>query len=245
MQEIATTNKVRDFGAMLEKQAAPKEKETAANDVKKSQGFHIMPLRGDSKRFSREWHPTMEVTKYIGETSMMLQYLQSMERFHKVSMPIKACGIDPIVFEHLSGEMHQDSGAFLFPIHPQDSDDVSEVEGDNSKKTEDPLYELINVDGQLFLSCATESLNEEYVNSVIAEATASIKQWGKYTYQLVCYRRLAVEDDADSAELLNTIRLNTYELSVLVDYMKQFEGITITNSEIDGKECIIFALQRA
>lgn len=176
----------------------------------------------DMSEFSKQWQPSMETPTYIGESAMLLLYLQRLERKHKVTMPIMACGIDPILFENI--EYTADDGPSLFVV------------GDDG----DSYYELIKVDGDLYMSCVSECLDEEYLNSVIATATAAVKENGTYTYRMVGYRKLALEDGTDTARLLNTLKLNTYEMSVLVAYMSQFENISIEYVETEGHQSIVF-----
>lgn len=105
------------------------------------------------------------------------------------------------------------------------------------------VYEIIEVDGALYMSCVSECLDRDYLNSVLAEATTAIKSTGRYIYGMVDYRKLALVNGEPEGRLLNTLRLNTYEMNVLCCYMGKFPGMQKTFEVIDGKQCIRFTLK--
>lgn len=248
-------------------QEAPVKEEsqvgTSEKGTHRQRAFSVIPVSDHGLSFAAEWLPSMETPNYIGETNMLLQYLQFMERVHSVTMPIRACGIDPILFENVECPYGgPDENSRLFPIMPQaqaeeedeeavPSDeaegDYSEEEGEESEASEEqgdtvtaPLYELISVDGDLYMSCATEAIDPDYLNAIIAEATAAVKERGVYVYNMVGLRKLALEEGKQTARLLNTLRLNTYEMSVLVHYMEQFPDMNISYTTVDCKQSIVF-----
>lgn len=204
-----------------------------------------------ASKFAGEWGPTMDTPDYIGTTEMLLQYLQEQERLHRVTMPIKACGIDPIVFEHvadLNAENGRPSASKVFAIRRANAKPASVVEGEEGKedKVENdstPLYELIRVDDDLYLSCISECLDNNYLGSILAEATACMKARGFYTFEMVGFRKLALGNGEHTARLLNTLRLNTYEMSVLTTYLCSVPGVDVHYGTIEGKACIQFVMQ--
>lgn len=233
--------KLRDFGAPTPAEPAEvvdtQVMSPARPRTTEAPGFTVVDIPDSGLQFASEWRPTMATPEYIGETTMLLEYLKRLERLHKVTMPIRACGIDPILFENAEyisteeqGQANADMHSKVFAIPPKN-------EG------EDPaIYELINVDGQLYMSCLSECLDSAYLNSIIAEATSSVKASGKYVFQMVGFKKLTSEQDTKEGRLLNTLRLNTYEMSVLVAYMQQFPGMQVTYQTVDGKQCIRFDL---
>lgn len=192
--------------------------------------FTVVEISDSGAGFANEWRPTMPMPEYIGNTSMLLTYLYGEERHHKVTMPIKACGVDPIVFQNVeildTGD-DQQSRLFMIP-----------VEGSE----QGPVYELIKVDGELYLSCMSECLDSAYLNSIIAEATSAVKACGHYTFQMVGFKKLALEEGEQEGRLLNTLRLNTYEMSVLIAYMQQFDGIQVNFMTVGEHQVIDFKI---
>lgn len=197
-------------------------------------GFTEVNVDNCGLEFASEWRPTMATPSYIGETSMLLEYLKRQERLHRVTMPIKACGIDPILFENVTMLDLPEQGAGK--AAPQ----MFEIPTKHDEGEPASAYELIKVDGNLYLSCVTECLDKDYLNSIIAEATSAVKATGKYIFQMVGFKKLALEEGKTEGRLLDTLRLNSYEMSALISYMNQFEGLNIVYQVIDGKQCICF-----
>lgn len=197
--------------------------------------FTLINVEDGGMPFAGEWSPSMDTPTYIGETEMLLQYLHRMERKHKVTMPIKACGIDPIVFENVETleEMQAVSKFKVFQIPlPEGSESES-----------DPVYEIIEVDGSLYLSCISECLDKGYLNSIMAEATAAIKSVGTYVFEMVGFRKLSMGEESKPASLIDTLRLNTFEMSTLVSYMNQVPNIKVSYQNIENKQCICFTVK--
>lgn len=196
----------------------------------------------DWSSFAASWRPTMQTPTYIGETEMLLQYLHSMEVLYKVTMPIKACGIDPVVFQNVEpfadATGNNDTGphanSVIFAIPDKD---------ESGNVTESSAYELIEVDGDLYMSCTSRVLDPTYMTSVISTITSAIKENGQYVFQMVGYRQLALVEGETEGRLLNTLKLNTYEMSLLCAYMKQFRDMKVSFGEMDGKQCILFSLK--
>lgn len=182
----------------------------------------------DGTEFAGQWLPSMTDVGYIGKTAMLLAYIQQEEKHHHLTMPIKACGIDPILFENVSNAM-PDAPTTIFAIKPEDaSDDSAE------------MYELVNVDGEYYLSCVSSCIDKDYLNGMIAEATVSIRETGQYIFQMVGFRKLALEEGQQVARLINTLRMNTYEMSALISYMEQFENMQVSYETIKDHQCICF-----
>ena len=178
----------------------------------------------------------MATPEYIGNNAVLLRYLYDQERKHRVTMPIKACGIDPIAFTYADTLLGGDEGDDVPKLYT-----VPGVEPDAAGQP--VAYELIRVDGSLYMSCVSQCLDEEYLTSVLAEATTAIKETGEYIYQLVNYRKLVLEAGQSECQLLHTLRLNTFEMSVLVTYMKSFENMSVAYKTIGGKQCIVFSVK--
>lgn len=188
--------------------------------------------------FAVSWRPNMATPIYIGETTMILQYLQSLEQLYRVTMPIKACGIDPIVFDDALGILSAND-ADEEPVKKTTFDIDSGVQGEDGYVSNS--YELISVDGDLYMSCVSSVLDAVYMNSVIADVTSAVREKGEYTFYMVGYRHLRLTEGEQEGRLLNTLKLNTYEMSVLCSYMQQFPGMSITfGVGENGKQCIRF-----
>lgn len=190
-------------------------------------------LGGDSSTFAgvipTAWRPDMQVQSYIGITDMLLHYLVEQESRYAMTMPIHACGIDPVVFEHADYVQEEGDSSRFFSVTVGEGDDASER-----------LYELVEIDGELYMSCISDFLNRGYFEQIITAATCAIKEHGQYIFPLVGLRSLS-EDP--STGLLNTMRLNSYELNALISYMSQFSGVQITSfTNEDGHECLSFQL---
>ena len=209
---------------------------TPTTNILASGGFTEVDVKNCGLEFAGEWRPVMATPNYIGETSMLLEYLKRQERLHKVTMPIRACGIDPILFENIK---------FLELPPREDGKDnpkMFEIPSEHGDDEAVSAYELIKVDNNLYLSCVTECLDKDYLNSIIAEATAAVKATGRYVFSMVGFKKLALEQGKTEGRLLDTLRLNSYEMSVLISYMNQFQGITINYQVINDKQCIVFQL---
>lgn len=164
--------------------------------------------------FAPEWSVAMPTTAYIGDTQMLLKYLYEVERRNRLSIPIRACGVDAIALEQAKANgIKSTGGKIVFPI------DVGE--GNTA-----PTYEVLDIKGELYLSCVSEAVNPEYLSSIIMEATTAIKNNGSYVFEICGYRKLAGEANSVST-LIYTLKLNTYEMSYLCSYMDK-ENISTT-----------------
>lgn len=205
-----------------------------------SPAFTVVDIPDSGFSFAKEWRPSMATPNYIGETSMLLEYLKRLERLHKVTMPIKACGIDPILFKNVKYLTAAEVGQSEESEAAEVASKIFSIPPAEAAGGVDSLYELISVDGELYMSCLSECLDSDYLNAVISEATSSVKAFGRYIFQMVGFKKLALEAGQVEGKLLNTLKLNTYEMSVLISYMQQFNGIKVSYRTIDGKQCICF-----
>lgn len=180
--------------------------------------------------FSREYSPSFEVVDCVAEIDMLLKYMVRVERQNGITMSFRAYGVDPIVFEKaLPAEAMEGAPACVgIPVDGRAS-------GDNGSEE---IYEMIEVDGALYLSCMSESLNQDYLHQVISEATEEIFTHGKYVYTLVGPRPLAARDG--SQYFIETLKLNSYEMSVLLAYMGQIGGVSIKHGKYGGRTAILF-----
>lgn len=204
-----------------------------ADGVETEPGFTI--VEQDCTPFAQEFSPQMDLLNYIGNTNMLLQYLFTEERKHKVTMPIKACGIDPRMFEHVEYAVEEledgEEGA-------EEPTNVFTISVDVNGDAHTSLYELITVDGSQFMSCMSECLDEAYLHQIIAEATLSMRESGQYIFRMVGLRRLAI-DNGTTGQLLETLRLNTFEMSALCSYMEGFD-VEPSFEVINKHQCICF-----
>lgn len=200
-------------------------------------GFTIVDQ--DSAPFAKDFSPEMKVSRYTGDTNMLLRYLFEMERKHGITMPIQACGVDPLVFEFVERtklETEEDDAVVTVPFFT--------IPGTGAEDEVAHLYELITVDDQVFLSCASECLNAEYLHQIISEATTSIMENGSYIFRMVGLRRLSSEHATTEQAgcLLETLRLNTFEMSTLCSYMEGF-NVVPSFEVINGHQCICFRVE--
>lgn len=204
----------------------------------------------DCAAFSKEYTTSMSKLIYIGNTDMLLKYLYNEERRHRVTMPIKACGVDPIVFDNVN--------TLKKGVDVQDVGDAVDEESyfeimipEETESDQRHIYELIKVDGELYMSCMSECLDSEYLHKIIVDATTSMREEGNYIFRMVGLRRLAIEEGTTTDDqgnvmykpgrLLETLRLNTFEMSALCSYMSAFQ-VDPTFEIIDGHECICFRM---
>lgn len=191
-----------------------------------SPGFTL--LDKNCEDFAAEFSPNMETPGYIGESAFLLSYLYKLERRFQLTMPIKACGIDPVVFEHVE----------FVPL----STDANSAEATTFCMDVDGtkvLYELAKVDNELYMSCVSECLNPDYMKAVIQDATVNMVERGEYVFPMVGYREMALQEGESTAKLLRTLRLNTFEMSTLCAYMEGFNA-SVSFEVLNGKQCIRF-----
>lgn len=193
-------------------------------------GFTL--LDKNCEDFAAEFSPRMETPRYIGDSQLLLSYLYKLERRFQLTMPIKACGIDPVVFEHVE---------FVPLSADADSAEATTfcMDVDGTKV----LYELAKVDNELYMSCVSECLNPDYMKAVIQDATVNMVERGEYVFPMVGYREMSLQEGESTAKLLRTLRLNTFEMSTLCAYMEGFDAV-MSFEVLDGKQCIRFCTSK-
>lgn len=198
--------------------------------VKSEPTFTVVEVASDKVReFSREYSPVFDTVKCIADVSMLLQYMVATERKHNVTLSFPAYGIDPIVFEKA-----QDAMVGM----PEDAPPCVIIPVPGRDESAGEMYEMIEVDGALYLSCISESLNPDYLHQVIAEASEGVFTHGEYIYTLVGPRPLS--SDAGNQTFVETLKLNSYELSVLLGYMSNVPGVDVCYGAYNGREAITF-----
>lgn len=179
--------------------------------------------------FAKEFSTSIHSVDCIAEKGMLLDYMVRLERTYGVTMPFRACGIDTIAFDR-SAVQTGDGGPTLVEL----------VIGDGEKK-HSAFYEKITVDDVVYLSCISESLNEDYMYRVLSQATEAIYTHGKFVFTLVGPRYLgAFKGEDDTPKFIDTLNLNSFELSVLNRHMGNLEGVSITYGTYNGKTAVMY-----
>lgn len=200
--------------------------------------FTVLDMeQGAITPFTREYTSALDMTNCVAEIPMLLDYMVRLEREFGVTLPFKACGIDTIVFDNAA--VQQEGGPSTVQIT------VDNGEGQKS----DRFYEKITVDDVVYLSCINESLNPDFLHRIITEAVDSVYIHRQYVYTLVGPRPLngrtvSVKDgdgaDVNKQEFIETMKLNSYELSVFINYMNSIEGVKVIHGTYDGRMAIMF-----
>lgn len=182
--------------------------------------------------FTREFSKRSKVLDCISDADMLLSYMIDLERRYGVTLSFKAAGVDTTVFDQIS--IQQDGGPKIVSIT------LSTGEGDDAESYE-AFYERITVDGIVYLSCISESLDSDYLHQVISEATEELHTHNQYRYTLVGPRVLdgyPVSDDSDEQAFLETLKLNSFELSIFISYIQSLGDVTIKYGSCNGKQSI-------
>lgn len=182
-------------------------------------------------RFAKEYSRELLTLDYVGSSALLLKQAVEIERRYRVTLPLRAYGLEPVVFYRANC-----TPAGLPPVDGKErvDDKVSIDCGD----TEFP-YELLNIDGINYLSCCGDVLDESYLYSIIAEAKQAVQYTGSYKFPLVGLRLLRDAENGDT--YIVTLRLNTYEMSILVKSMTSDYGVTARQEvDSDGHSCLYF-----
>lgn len=212
-------------------------------------GFKTVPLEGeDVTDFMREYRPSLQIRRCVADRDMLLKYMADTEHRYHLTLSFPAYGVDPIVFDEAAAaraKTYQDSGDEI-PL----GSDIVEIAmpgtGDGESKVVN-LYEKIEVDGVLYLSSVTECLDADYLHNVIREATEEIYMHGQYMYTMVGPRPLVENKQVDHANgnpLIETLKLNSYELNMLVGYVSGIAGVNVTYGTFDNRQAILFKRAR-
>lgn len=97
---------------------------------------------------------------FVGDTNSIVKYICIMENVYNLTMPIKACGIDPIAFR----------------------------EGTIYVNDEGKSYEVITIDGEYYFSCTSSTLDPVFLNSVVNSVMSQLFQNNKAELPLVSHR---------------------------------------------------------
>lgn len=232
--------------------------------------FTVVDMEMDAVApFSREYTPTLSTTDCVAEIPMLLDYMVRLERKFGVTLPFRACGVDTIAFDNAATE--REGAPRLVKV-------AVSVDGmGKPMEQHDAYYEKIYVDGVVYMSCISESLNPDYLHRIIAEAVDAIYVHGQYVYTLIGPRPLngqtvsvdvgepegdvstgedtapvdATEPTSEDGTLatlsvvdqqlfIETMKLNTYELSVFINHMNSIPGVSILYGTYDGRQAIMF-----
>lgn len=193
----------------------------------------------DVAYFAKEYKPTAGVVGCVADRDMLLRYMVSVERKYGVTVSFPACGVDPNIFDISVAEIRAESEGENHPpvvTIPVAGRATSEDNPDASE-----IYEKIEVDGIQYLSCASECLDRDYLHTVLAEATEAVFMHGEYIYTMVGPRPLVCEGDTEYAgKFIETLKLNSYELSVLLSYMQKIDGVVTSFGVYNGRSAIMF-----
>lgn len=192
--------------------------------------------------FSREYNPAMETQICIADKTMLLEYMVATERRYNITMSFPAYGVDPIVFDEVLKEMRQrnaEPGEEAATLPPVVAINVKGRDKENGGRELQEMYEKIEVDGVLYLSCISECLDKEYLHSIIAEATEAVYMHGSYVYTMVGPKPITIDGEAQG-EFIETLKLNSYELSVLLSYMQKIDGVAVYHGIFNGRSAIKF-----
>lgn len=168
--------------------------------------------------FAREYSNLANPIPCIADCQMLLEYMVGKERSNGVTVSFHACGVDPVAFDQVAAE----AGEGVVPIKVP-------------SKEEPALYEKILVDGVLYLSCLSECLNEGYLHQVISEATEALFVHGTYTYTMVGPRPIGTD-----GHFMDTLKLNSYEMSVLMAYTDSLGNVKPRHCVENGRATIKF-----
>lgn len=218
-----------DVEAVASSESAPMDSFSASDSA--SPQFTVVDVNTEIlHEYAREYEPNLAVKECVANIVMLLTYMVTTERKLGVTLSMRAYGVDPVVFEEASKDT-PDGQPRVVAITVPGKESTDGYEGD--------LYELIDVDGVLYLSCVSESLNPNYLHQVIAEATEAVYTHGRYVYTMVGPRPLA-NDGSGKNEFIETLKLNSYELSVLLSYMNKLSGVHVSYGVYNGRSAILF-----
>ena len=181
--------------------------------------------------FSRDYKPAeMEQVPCVAETTMLMQYMVAMERHRATTLSFPACGVDPKVFYEHKEKCNPDGPMVL------------EVDTGSPDGTTTAEYEMVEVDGVNYLSCTTDCLDPDYMHSIIAEATEAIYTHNKYVFTLVGPKPVEsnMRGEGEPKVFVETLRLNSYELSALIGYMESITGVTVEHGSYNGRAAMTF-----
>lgn len=183
--------------------------------------FHRISVSDDIlEQYSKKYNTDLEAVECIADSKKLLSYMVEQERKHAITMPFHATGIDPICF---FSSLDEDAEAPFVGIELPDG--------------EQDFYECIEVDNALFLSCVSRVIDEDYLQRIISEAAEALYTHGIYRYTMRGPKPLRTEVPG---QMLETLKLNTYELSILQSYIDSIPNVSHTMVREDDHSVIVF-----
>ena len=221
-----------EAGVALGMALSAAKKEAAESAPTTAPKFTVVSAGKESwANFSRDYKPAeMEQVPCVAETTMLMQYMVAMERHRATTLSFPACGVDPKVFyEHK--EKYNPDGPMVLEVDTGSADGATTAE-----------YEMVEVDGVNYLSCTTDCLDPDYMHSIIAEATEAIYTHNKYVFTLVGPKPVEsnMRGEGEPKVFVETLRLNSYELSALIGYMESITGVSVQHCEYNGRAALTF-----
>lgn len=178
------------------------------------------------KRESEDGEAKAEIISYLGDSQSLLETAAKTERELGLTLPLSAFGLRSEVFERMCGD--STSLALAGPTEESDPE----------------LYELVRVSGGEFLSCLTSPLCISYLESTIVAAKEALLTTNRYEFKMVGYRMMP-RDAGDRPRFVRTLRLNSYEMSALVEALDGVcDGVEheVSTNE-HGEPCILFTIK--
>lgn len=183
--------------------------------------FHRISVSDEIlQQYSKKYNTELEAVECIADSKKLLSYMVEQERKHAITMPFHATGIDPICF---FSSLDEDAEAPFVGIELPDG--------------EQDFYECIEVDNALFLSCVSRVIDEDYLQRIISEAAEALYTHGIYRYTMRGPKPLRTEVPG---QMLETLKLNTYELSILQSYIDSIPNVSHTLVKEDDHTVIVF-----
>lgn len=173
----------------------------------------------------------------MADSDLLSTYMTSMERSLGVTLSFEAYGIDPIVFDDLKKRQGVEDGVVTINYPAEvDSDGVT-------TSLASAQYEMLSIDGKLYLSCVSDVLDDKYLKSVVAQGMEALTMHNEFIYTYVGPRPILVPVPGGTEyerRVIETLKLNTKELSILLSCMKSVEGVQYYSAMVDGHSCMVF-----
>ena len=211
--------------------------ETKVTDNKSC--FTIVDIAVDSiDEYSKEYSNNMNINNCVADQRMLLKYMVEQERALGVALSFRAVGVDTIVFDTVCTTSDDPTEPPMVAVVP----DENNLDEENNPVTY--YYEKITVDGEVYLSCLSDVLDSAYLHQIITDVAEALYTHGIYTYTLIGPRplrgRTVKHGDHECQQFIETLKLNSYELSVLIGYVQKLGNINISYGEYNGHQAIFF-----
>lgn len=160
----------------------------------------------------------MDTVDWVGSINYLLSYIVELQSTFKLTLPLSTLGVSTEMFRYV----------------PREENGLYRVGKD--------LYELIEIDGDFFMSCMTAPIDVDRFKSIVQELLCNMNEGGEYKLRRAGYRILTfannppadatgIESDVKDRALVYALNLNSYEIQALCRYASALPGITITNEE--------------